>query len=83
MPGLARSGRGERRITLGHSRPRRSGREAVSSDESDLDLIRTTVRGLADKFDFDYWRQNDRDHAYPWEFVKAFAAGGWLGARWR
>lgn len=52
----------------------------MTIDQSDLELIRTTVRGLADKYDFEYWRQKDRDHEYPWEFVKAFAAGGWLGA---
>jgi alkylation response protein AidB-like acyl-CoA dehydrogenase len=47
---------------------------------SDVELIRTTVRGLADKFGYEYWRQKDRDHEYPWEFIEAFAAGGWLGA---
>jgi hypothetical protein len=54
-------------------------REAPT-EPSDLDLIRTSVRGLADKFGYDHWRQGDRDHEYPWVFIKAFTAGGRLGA---
>jgi hypothetical protein len=34
---------------------------------------------LANSFGLDYWRGRDRDAAYPWEFVRAFAAAGWLG----
>lgn len=49
-------------------------------DEGDLELIRTTVRELARKYDWEYWREKDAKHEYPWEFVKAFADGGWLGA---
>jgi acyl-CoA dehydrogenase len=51
-----------------------------TTQPADLELIRGTVRELARKFDWDYWRQKDKDHEYPWEFVRAFAAGGWLGA---
>jgi acyl-CoA dehydrogenase len=51
-----------------------------TTEPTDLELIRGTVRELARKFDWGYWRQKDKDHEYPWEFVKAFAAGGWLGA---
>jgi hypothetical protein len=50
------------------------------SDPGDLELIRKAVRDLARKYDWDYWRQKDAKHEYPWEFVKAFADGGWLGA---
>lgn len=53
-------------------------RHSVSDD--DLDTIRQAVRGLAAKFDWEYWRSKDAKHEYPWEFVKAFAAGGWFGA---
>lgn len=49
-------------------------------DADDLELIRKTTRELARKFDLDYWREKDRKAEYPWEFVKAFAAGGWLGS---
>ena len=51
-----------------------------TTEPSDLELIRKTVRELANKFDWDYWRQKDKKHEYPWEFVRAFADGGWLGA---
>ncbi len=43
------------------------------------DLIRKEVGTLARSFSPDYWLERDRKAEYPWEFVKAFAAGGWLG----
>src|SRR5262252_5846782 len=43
------------------------------------ELIRKEVASLARTFSLDYWLEKDRKHEYPWEFVKAFAAGGWLG----
>lgn len=49
-------------------------------DDLDLDLVRGASRDLAHKFDLEYWRGKDADHEYPWEFVKLFAEGGWLGA---
>jgi alkylation response protein AidB-like acyl-CoA dehydrogenase len=52
----------------------------MSAEESDLELIRKTTRDLARRFDLEYWREKDKKHEYPWEFVKAFADGGWLGA---
>jgi acyl-CoA dehydrogenase len=50
------------------------------TNSSDLELIRETTGGLARKFDLEYWREKDKKGEYPWEFVKAFAEGGWLGA---
>lgn len=50
------------------------------NEESNVDVVRKATRELARKFGYDYWRQKDKDHEYPWEFVKAFADGGWLGA---
>jgi acyl-CoA dehydrogenase len=44
------------------------------------ELIRKEVAMLARSFPADYWLEKDRSGEYPWEFVKAFAAGGWLGA---
>ena len=41
--------------------------------------VRRETRALANRFSLDYWREHDRDEAYPWEFVKAFADAGWLG----
>ena len=43
------------------------------------DLIKKEVGALARTFSPDYWLEKDRKHEYPWEFVKAFTAGGWLG----
>ncbi|MEU2089983.1 acyl-CoA dehydrogenase family protein [Nocardia beijingensis] len=45
-----------------------------------VEVVRQATRELARKFDNDYWLDKDRKHEYPWDFVKAFAAGGWLGA---
>ncbi|MGW4336508.1 acyl-CoA dehydrogenase family protein [Rhodococcus koreensis] len=53
---------------------------AIATEQSDLELIRQTTRELARKFDLEYWREKDKKGEYPWEFVKAFADGGWLGA---
>jgi alkylation response protein AidB-like acyl-CoA dehydrogenase len=50
------------------------------TDAADLEMIRKATRELARKFDLEYWREKDSKHEYPWEFVKAFAKGGWLGA---
>ncbi|HXG05208.1 MAG TPA: acyl-CoA dehydrogenase family protein [Candidatus Binatia bacterium] len=43
------------------------------------ELIRKEVAALARSFPPEYWLDKDRRGEYPWEFVKAFAAGGWLG----
>jgi acyl-CoA dehydrogenase len=43
------------------------------------ELIKKEVGALARTFSLDYWLEKDRKHEYPWEFVKAFQAGGWLG----
>lgn len=43
------------------------------------ELIRKEVATLARSFSPDYWLEHDRTHEYPWQFLKAFAAGGWLG----
>ena len=49
-------------------------------DETDLNMIRDSSRGLAAKFGLDYWREHDTQEKYPWDFVKAFAEAGWLGS---
>ncbi len=43
------------------------------------EAIKKEVSALARSFPPEYWLEKDRKHEYPWEFVKAFAAGGWLG----
>ncbi|MDI2030622.1 acyl-CoA dehydrogenase family protein [Saccharopolyspora sp. TS4A08] len=52
----------------------------TSHEESTVEVVRKATRELAQKFDYEYWLEKDRKHEYPWEFVKAFADGGWLGA---
>jgi len=44
-----------------------------------LDVIRTEVRRLADKYGCEYWRRLEPDR-YPEEFVADLTAHGWLGA---
>jgi acyl-CoA dehydrogenase len=44
------------------------------------EMIRKEVAALARSFSLDYWLERDRKHEYPWDFVKAFAKAGWLGA---
>ena len=51
----------------------------MALDQSELDLIRDSIRKIADKFDLEYWRQKDRKKEYPWDFKDALAADGWLG----
>ena len=43
------------------------------------ELIRKEVAALARSFSLDYWLEKDRKAEFPWDFVKAFAQGGWLG----
>ena len=50
----------------------------TTTEPRDLELIRTTVRQLARKYDWEHWREKDTKHEYPWEFVTAFAEGGRL-----
>ena len=49
-------------------------------DDSTVQVVRKATRELARTFDYAYWREKDKLGEYPWEFVKAFAQGGWLGA---
>ena len=50
------------------------------TDNIDLQMIRDSAHALASKFDLEYWREKDENYKYPWEFINAFAEGGWLGA---
>jgi alkylation response protein AidB-like acyl-CoA dehydrogenase len=45
-----------------------------------LAQIRASVRALCGKFPGEYWRQLDRERAYPGEFVKALTEAGFLAA---
>lgn len=50
---------------------------AVSSNE-DLELIRSSVRALCEKFPESYWKETDEKKEYPEEFIKALTEEGWL-----
>jgi alkylation response protein AidB-like acyl-CoA dehydrogenase len=43
------------------------------------ELIRKEVASLARSFSLEYWLEKDRKAEFPWDWLKAFAAGGWLG----
>jgi alkylation response protein AidB-like acyl-CoA dehydrogenase len=51
-----------------------------ATDQTDLNLIRSSARQLADRFGDRYWSELDKKKEYPWEFIKAFGDAGWLGA---
>jgi alkylation response protein AidB-like acyl-CoA dehydrogenase len=44
------------------------------------ETIQREARAVAARFPLDYWLEHDRSERYPWEFVRAFATPGWLGA---
>ncbi|MFN4114511.1 MAG: acyl-CoA dehydrogenase family protein [Sphingomonadaceae bacterium] len=46
----------------------------------DLAEIRRAVRALCNEFPGDYWREKDRERAYPGEFVDALTRAGFLAA---
>ncbi|SAK96060.1 Acyl-CoA dehydrogenase [Caballeronia hypogeia] len=52
---------------------------STTTDISDLNMIRESAHALASRFDLEYWRKHDEEKQYPWDFIQAFAEGGWLG----
>jgi acyl-CoA dehydrogenase len=53
--------------------------DAVGTEPSDIELIRTAVAGLCARFDDDYWSACDTEHRFPWDFYREMAEGGWIG----
>lgn len=49
-------------------------------DSEELAEIRRAVRSLCEEFPGEYWREKDRDRAYPSEFVDALTKSGFLAA---
>ena len=41
--------------------------------------IRDSIKRICDGFGDDYWREHDNSGAFPTEFHRAIAEGGWLG----
>ncbi|MCU1566788.1 MAG: fadE [Pseudarthrobacter sp.] len=52
----------------------------VIQEKISIEEVRQHSREIARRFDMNYWREKDSKPEYPWEFVKAFADAGWLGA---
>jgi acyl-CoA dehydrogenase len=52
----------------------------VIQEKISIEEVRQHSREIARQFDMNYWREKDSKPEYPWEFVKAFADAGWLGA---
>ncbi len=50
------------------------------SENEEHAAIREGVADLCKAFPGEYWRELDREQAYPETFVKALTDGGWLGA---
>jgi acyl-CoA dehydrogenase len=50
------------------------------ADSEEIGQIRSAVRALCAGFPGEYWRELDRDRAYPTEFVAALTEAGFLAA---
>lgn len=48
-------------------------------ESDDLAVIRDGVRSIVTRFDDEYWLARDEDGAFPRDFHRAMADGGWLG----
>ena len=59
---------------MNESRPSPAAAEAAEDDQA----IRESVRALCARFDGAYWRDKDRERAYPGEFVQALTEAGFL-----
>src|SRR5205085_4583729 len=51
---------------------------AATRDSEEIAGIRAAVRALCEKFPGEYWRELDRERAYPTEFVAALTEAGCL-----
>jgi acyl-CoA dehydrogenase len=54
--------------------------DAAEAHDADLAQIREAVKALCAGFPGEYWRQIDRDRAYPTAFVEALTKAGFLAA---
>ncbi|MCL4674133.1 MAG: acyl-CoA/acyl-ACP dehydrogenase [Sphingomonadaceae bacterium] len=52
----------------------------MHDEREDLAEIRRAVRALCNEFPGEYWREKDRERAYPGEFVDALTKAGFLAA---
>jgi acyl-CoA dehydrogenase len=47
--------------------------------DPDHEAIADAVGRVCAGFDDDYWARCDAEHAFPWDFYRLMAEGGWLG----
>jgi alkylation response protein AidB-like acyl-CoA dehydrogenase len=52
----------------------------IGEEEEEIRAIRESVSTLCADFPGEYWREKDREQAYPTEFVKALTEAGFLSA---
>ena len=52
----------------------------MPAESEDIVEIRRAVQALCAEFPGEYWREKDRDRAYPTEFVDALTSAGFLAA---
>ena len=52
----------------------------ADSETGDFPEIRDSLRALCARFPGSYWREKDREHAYPSEFVNSLTESGFLAA---
>lgn len=52
--------------------------EPLKAEEDELNEIRRSVAALCAGYPGEYWREKDRDRAYPTEFVEALTQAGFL-----
>ena len=50
----------------------------AADTDADIEAIRESVRALCARFPDEYWREKDRERAYPTEFVQALTEAGFL-----
>src|SRR5512139_3662936 len=55
-------------------------RPASMTEGEDIHDIRRAVQALCSEFPGEYWREKDRERAYPGEFVDALTRSGFLAA---
>ena len=51
---------------------------AAALPEDDIAAIRRSVKAICTRFPGEYWREKDRERAYPTEFVTALTEDGFL-----
>jgi alkylation response protein AidB-like acyl-CoA dehydrogenase len=52
---------------------------STAANDPALDEIRAAVRKVMHRFDFEYWRKVDAEHAFPTEFFDTMADTGYFG----